>query len=68
MKILHYTFNPDRSQQVRFYFLSIPPICRLGLTLCLHPCAYESQRIAGELAAGTGDGSATQQHQNSRVS
>lgn len=36
-------------------------------TLRLHSRAYKCQRIAGELATCTGDGSAAQQHQNSGV-
>ncbi len=42
--------------------------CQTEFTLCLHPCAYECERIAGQLAAGARDGPAAHQHQNSRVS
>lgn len=36
-------------------------------TLRLHPCAHQSQWVAGQLATGTGDGPAAHQHQNARV-
>lgn len=33
-----------------------------SFTLRLHPCAHQGQWVAGQLAAGTGDGPAAHQH------
>lgn len=38
-----------------------------GLTLRLHSCPDQSQRVTGELSAGAGHGAARQQHEDAGV-
>lgn len=41
--------------------------CTVLPTLCLHTCPNECKGIGGQLAAGAGDGTASQQNQDARV-
>lgn len=48
-------------------FLKVPNKHFPLFTLRLHPCTHKCEWITSQLATGTRDGPAAQQHQNSRV-